>query len=305
MITFRILETTLDIIDYISFFIDEDANIMEALKTKYTLRCYMNVFVIDIIEVIRKSACIVNNIANVASMNVQFKAKVIYYSPGELLVGCNIVQSTDDQSLLCTTQHAHIIASTHKLYSSFIVGQKIIIKVIESKYQLNDTKIKILGECYIAPFDDIKYIPCGEINQDIINDLLDEIKYIDQLTANSKHLSEWNAFNSLMSSYVRPQIDKAARLSTFDDFIKKYNSTPCVVWRDRTLDLSNKSIYISTVDLHSNAIKISVNNVLIALIYDYIAYLSMISEMVDIYTVDVLSTHRNLTKLLNKLKQGN
>lgn len=306
MITFRILETTLDIIDYISFFMDEDTNIMDALKTKYVSRCYMNVYVLEIIGIIRKSACIVNNISNVASINIQFKAKVIYYSPGELLVGCNIIKSADDQSLLCNTQYANIVVSTHKLYSSFTVGQKIIIKIIESKYPLNDTKIKILGECYTAPFDNIKYIPYGTIDQDIVNDLFDELKYIDDLTnkIRAARANEWNAFNNLMSSYVKPEDDRDVILSDIKKFIKSYDGTSCTVWRDRSLDLSTLGMYVSTT-VYTNAIKLSVNNVLIALIHDYIAHLSMINEMISVYTVEVLSSHRNLTKLLNKLKQNN
>lgn len=303
MLKNRVFEITIDIIDYIGFYTDKETNAMSAINSKILNKCYYGAFIIQVVEILRMSECIIHQTSGMGSLNIQFKAKVIQYNEGELIIGAEVIK-VDDSTIVCSTKHANIIASKPHLYSSFKAGQKIIVSVTTARYDMFSNKIKIKAECYTGLPPAIKYVVSNEdINKEILAALLDSMKQIEQETQaiKTERAKDWDSQNDLLYSYASRQAPPSGvTIMQINKFIDNYKPG-MVVSRDRKLDLAKPDVYVGG-DI-SNAIEMPITNILSAIIGDYILYLSYINNMTNTYTLDVMKTHINLIMLLRHIKK--
>lgn len=292
MITYRIFEVTIEIIDYIEFYYDVEKNIFDSISKIYLNKCFMGALIIEIHSIIKYSSCIIDQTSGNGSINVQFKAKIIHYVPGEILVGCMIIKKTDS-SFVCSNQYANIIVNKHKLYSSFKEDNMIMVTVVDAKYSINSNKIKVIAECYTGLPECTKFHVFGQIDRTILPDGIDILAEMRKLQGEN-----WQTFNNIIYKYVKPPILKSM---TFDELFNYDDTKTLIIWRDRGLDLSKPEVCFSNTIL-DDVIKIPITNALIAIISDYHMYINMINEMTKTYTVDVLKQNPNLLKLLKTIK---
>lgn len=153
------LETCLDIIDVNDIFcIDYRQMLLNMLKKKFVGRCYKSVYILDIIDITKRSSidtCSKSLNGN-CFVNVEFKADCIVYEKGEIIHNAKIIE-INDAVILAKSEYCSIQIKNITNIDVFKVEQQIPIIVSAVRYSIYDTEISVTSITLIPVFKDIKY----------------------------------------------------------------------------------------------------------------------------------------------------
>lgn len=92
------LYTTIEVEDIDIFCRDYDANILQELKNKFKGKCFMGQYIIDILELLNVSECVITNTNNTCNgiINVKFKVDSVKFAVDDILVGVNVIKNENN-----------------------------------------------------------------------------------------------------------------------------------------------------------------------------------------------------------------
>lgn len=313
MLITKIITAGVDIQNPINVYSDADNNLMNILRDKYVGICYSGCYILDVLEIIERSDCYINQdgAPTFATLSVRFKVSAINYFTGEIINGCTILNK-DDKTIICSTDNSSIMMSTNPVLESLTVGQKISVVVGTSKYNLNAKKITV-NAVPLAPVKMAAIYKIDTIDDSLrpyFADLLDKIKE-EESRAEQVQKKSWEFFASMMYAYKEPQPAPAGAIElNIKDLAEGKPLAKGIRYlvRDPRLNPSAPFVhgYSDPVKL-PQGVKIRtgypVKDVIASLLLDYYNYLRSVREMSEIYnTPELLEKHKNLWLIYRKAK---
>jgi DNA-directed RNA polymerase subunit E'/Rpb7 len=239
MIIKKRIQTAININDCIGFYTDFENNLMDLLKNRFINRCFRKCFIIEILEIIRSSECVINQdgAPDFGTINVIFDVNAIIYTPGEIINGVNVVSRDGSGILTCDTEHANIVVGYDPLFNSVYVGQKISIRVYKTKYTIGSDKIDISAVPVVFEKSAIlfKYIP-DNLPGDFVNYISDNESKINAVNAELEKLKNepgYKVFSMLFYPFSTPkELPKGAAQMSIFEFAKNPPNKQCYITRD-------------------------------------------------------------------------
>jgi DNA-directed RNA polymerase subunit E'/Rpb7 len=114
LITKRI-EHAIDINDPITLNTDLENNVLNILRNMFVGRCFRGCFILSVNKLLNKSHCEINQdgLLHLATMSVIFEVSALVYLPGDVIVGCLVVNRQDDL-IICKGPNASIIININQ-----------------------------------------------------------------------------------------------------------------------------------------------------------------------------------------------
>ncbi len=183
------LETRIDISDVNDMFCNNyNDMILNLLKKKFKNKCYKSVYILDIIEIIRRSKlhCKSKNLNGESYVDVQFSAECLIYEKGEIIHNCKIIQITERDIILAKTTFCAVHIKNITKLDIFKESEEMPVIVKAVRYNLFDTEIAISG------------IPLVPIPRDLTkfritnNELIEDVKETKYIMDLEKKISNFN-----------------------------------------------------------------------------------------------------------------
>ena len=149
MLVNKFITTTINIPDAINYSANEMSTLMSILIRKFTSKCYNGSYIIEVIKIIKKSACRVQktNLSGDGYVDVMFEVLVSIISVGDIVTNCIIHKI--DTCITCesNTDGAAIIAIplNNHIAKVVSVGQSLSVTVVAVRYEPFKSKITIIG----------------------------------------------------------------------------------------------------------------------------------------------------------------
>ncbi len=130
----------------------EDA-LLAHVKTLYEKRCEQAVFIMEVLSVKMLSMVMFtnNNLSGIASISIEFRAKVMQYLSGEVIHGAVVEKAPTNQSLIAKTEYASIlIHGDTQGHTSYAVkhGYRIPVTVIGVTYPLRSQQMAVVANVW-------------------------------------------------------------------------------------------------------------------------------------------------------------
>lgn len=306
MLCDKIIEVGLDVSDPIALYAGD--GLMSILSLKYEGKCFRACLIKKVVRVIETTDCIINRegAPNFGTMSIRFLARVLVYSEGEIINGCEVVRHDANSSIVCKSTDASIMISD-KLFESITEGQKISIRVGVARYNIGASSVSVNGIPFIQEqiLTVYKYTPGAdsELARGLLAAIDEEKAKMKELRAgpNAKH---WDIMEQVIYAYsTQQEKPKDAIEISIDAFIHGPRETRYV---SRDPRIGTRDCVYGYAQPPAGAI---VNNqlvpsaVMIALLQDYYDYIRTVREFTEIYnTSEMISKHSNLWKIYKKLK---
>lgn len=290
------IETGLDIEDVMESAIIPDY-VLTALRDKFEGRCYKNKYISRILSIEKMSEIYVQQMGdpNVGHVSVVFLAECVEYYTDELVAGFKVINN--DEKIIIAIKHdgrnnlaiTSIDVTPH--IKSLSIDQIIPIKIISSQYTVGRNIITCVSQfapkIYGTPYYQI-IAGKGTIPTALID------KFKETAVANEKWIMEKLDFmiptpTSVVSSVVK-LIDLVDKLNVGD-----------IVGRPDSIKLLEPIAHKSSAAPTADAKKCSAANAIILMMQNYIAMVTYMNEMVEIYASGTAYTdHANLWKIMKK-----
>jgi len=308
-----------------------DVVIMDKLRAKFEGRCEKNVLILKILEMTKRSGCIMsqNTLEGAGSVNIQFKAEAMVYNKGDILVGCEILKIERGGKIICIHEMAIVTIEGNRALQSLKPGQKISVIVDNSSYPYGKNKIMIYGIPYVYSFRFEIYKLSAVVqneNLELISKKLHQIEEEIKLQTNKKRL---NYFNEVYYPFKISweQYKKKADLGKVDiiDLIKfskdvitgKFNEN-MAVFRHPLIDKSTTDLFaVKEADLHNlksdlintdtygvTIVSEDASIVVLKLLNEYLNHMRAMNELAILFNVDKdLESHNNVWNIYQKIKK--
>jgi hypothetical protein len=139
-------------------------SVIEAkIRNKYEGKCWDNVYVIKFKKIIKRNAIrmSVDRIDGSGNTNAQFIVEANEFVPGDVIVGCSIVDIIKDSKIICERDDA-VITLKDQFFISPKQNQTLFIRVENASYLANHTKASVYGAPYVIDTRIIIQIPASE-----------------------------------------------------------------------------------------------------------------------------------------------
>lgn len=304
----RIINTILiglNIDDCIGAFSSDDI-ILQIVKSKYELKCYMGMFIETVNSIKVSGDCIINQFGSPSfgTMSLICDVTGIIYTPNEVITGCVVKNKDKSGIMICEANNTSIMIKHNTLFESVNIGQVILARVGRSKYCPSSSHISVNAVPFLPNYKATVYT-LGPITDDdlaLLSNTLQQITDEESLTAEVKKTnnSGWNFFAQLLYPFKEKTTPSPTR--EIVDLFKK-SSTTVYISRDPRLDLSNP--LVTVVDYNESVDTVTPPaGVVMAVANDYINHLRLIREMIMTYDTDAkLKAHTNLWQIYKKHRQ--
>lgn len=300
------LQTGIDIQDPIGLYVDIDNNLKNMLIDRYTGRCFRQCYIVEILNIVRYSECIINQEGSpdFGTLNVIFEALVIVYHPREILNGCTVISREDIGTIICSAPNTNIILGHNELTSSLQPGQKISVVVYEAEYTINDDKISVSAVPFAPSKTAIayKYVPeklpadFNEYIENVTSAINDVLAALEPL----KNSKSYEFFKLIVHAYKDEQKTDAGIHTDLLELVSAPPTAECYIGHDPRIFPTHGKIFMSpSVEQIGDNVTV-INDVppvqiLSTLLDDYYNIIKTIFEMINIYnTQEALNAHRNL-----------
>lgn len=317
---------------------DVNSELKSILTRKYANKCYMSVLVLQIIRIIRRGDCLVNQEAvNKQWANpvcgriyVEFEVECLVYNSGEIITGCKVMTVDDYMNIYCETAYADIYLRESKHNSTIQRGQIISIVVENTQYDVMQERFSVSGVIFVPVVHSIAYEVGAQPPSDALLSLLDDLELDEKDTTTVA----WKTFTTIISPYKsQPPAPKGKvadaliyargvaqslhdKLPKEDSAVKESNVAKEVnverkekfVLRDSRAGLTTSTVYLvdNETDLPENTTIIrglSFDTMMIAIIGNYQNYQNCVQGMCENYSnEEIIKAHSNLWRLFNSCK---
>lgn len=316
-----------------------DAVIMNKLRKVFEGKCYKSSLIIKILRIIRRSGIkpAQNLTDGSADVNVIFEAESIVYNDGDIITNCVVKNVERSGELICKSEYAAIHIRGNVMLRGIQTGQIIPIRVVSVKYSVGKDSITINGTPYFHPMSFFLYktdVTPGKVPTEVVEllgSLLHNAEKAEQRLADQDPKLK-KFFTETFYPFEKgdePSTSKGIHKFDMISEVKKIMTTDAVstgsattmfVLRHPRTNRSSTTIYHLDEDLlkgdiaklpileagkfQIQAVHESYASVLVKYLEEYIGYLTMISEVIEIYdSEEKRQAHKNIWAIYNKLKQ--
>lgn len=318
----KVLETRIDINNINDIYCsDYDKKILQILKDKYINKCFKSIYILDVLQIIKRSGLQCKNKVLDGHMyvDISFEVYGVLYEKGDIIHNCKIIQINANGAMHAKSEYASLHIKNPEGIVIFKEMDEIPVIVNIARYNIFDTEISastiplipILKKSTIFKIVDNK-----NLGPDEYKDLLD-LKELHDLEAKLSSSSKSNKsifkfFRELLYPYKTPKkinfgtTDKISFdnliLLKPDDLVYKLNS----YLDDNTylkLNLSDKS-KIETLYNDTSIIEIEKSDYIIHLLNEYGKNIEHLLEFINLYdTTAKIKAKSQVWALYNTLKK--
>jgi hypothetical protein len=314
----KLITTSIDIDDAIDFCITENAALIR-LRAIYENKCWQNSFITKVLTVKQVSDCMVGacHSASEGHINVVFEAQTIQLFPGEVISACVIIKPQSKikenmSGIICKNNFCDANIEYNSKLDSLKASQiiSVIVKKAECRTGLNT--IQVIGSIFlpdkkyelfhvitaIAPLDIAKEY------RDLYEEIIDQEERMKVL---KKEFPErWKKFEELLHAHNGKPKLLAGQVNIFDTFKAGIKAGS---WLSRSREMNcllpeMQVLHAKETDV--NAIicagRETAEIIVLDILRDYLAYIELICEMVEIYKEEYISSHENLWMAFNSVK---
>lgn len=199
MLVNKFITTTINIPDAINYSANEMSTLMSILIRKFTSKCYNGSYIIEVIKIIKKSACRVQktNLSGDGYVDVMFEVLVSIISVGDIVTNCIIHKI--DTCITCesNTDGAAIIAIplNNHIAKVVSVGQSLSVTVVAVRYEPFKSKITIIGMPVECDKQNTVYKVDGQLSTDEYSNIVKLCGKIHELYENRKLIINVNSIS--------------------------------------------------------------------------------------------------------------
>ncbi len=313
MLITKLISIGVNIQNCIGLFTDAN-NLKSIIKEKFEGKCFRCCLVKSVDRIVRVSDCVINQEGspNYGVINAIVEITGIVYGPGEIINGCTVTNKGDHGVIICSTEHASIIIQSHRTLESIQPGQKISIRVGQTRYGIGASKIAVNAVPFIPTATHAVYkMPAEAVNKALLIDVIERIKD-EESQAEALRITNpngWDTFNQLLYAYTEKQpTPKGVKAVSVFDIVDSKPDGEIYISRDPRLDLATPMVYQYA---NNDAIPVgqfvapmlTANQLAILMLEDYCAHLRTIREMLEIYsTPEMVDLHKNIWLIFRKAK---
>lgn len=302
-------------IDNINDIFNKDINqtILNLIKHKYNGKCFLGVFIIDIIRILNRSLIESNqsNLNGSFNIFIQFEGKCIIYNTNEVI--CNIeVKDNINNIISCKGSNVSAIIKTNKINFEFKKGQLIPIIVGKAKFVSGSDTIQINSYPLIPIIDNKKvYYKINEISESTIEKLNESIiQYINEeeevkIDILKNKDNKWEYFSKLLHPFKINKSNEIMENDNLIDLLDLNSLNNSILHLNNELDLSKRLVNIYKED---DKIEEYIEDDAYILLYDllkkYYYYLKNINQLSITYNNDEkVKSNENIFDLYIKYKK--
>ena len=303
-------------IDNINDLFNKDINqtILNLVKQKYNGKCFLGVYIMDVIKIINRSLIESNqsNLNGSFNIFIQFEGKCVIYNTNEVIFDMEVKDNINN-IISCKGDNVSAIIKTNKINIDFKKGQLIPIIVGKAKFISGSDMIQI-NSYPLIPIIDSKqmYYKINEISETIIEKLNESIiQYINEeeeikLNISKSKDNKWNYFSDFIYPHkvnISNEIIKKGNIVDLLDFKSLQNS---ILYLDNIIDVSKRLINKYN---HDDAditeyIEEDTYIVLYDILKKYYLYLKNINQLSLLYdTNEKIKSNENIFNLYIKYKK--
>ena len=312
---------------------DINGTIMRKLKEKYEGRCWDNVYVLTVKSVVKRNAIKMSQsmIDGHGNTNAQFLVDAIELVPGDILVGCKIIEIEKHSVILCDHEYASVTIGDKFLSPK--KGQMLFVQVDQSSYLTNEDKISVRSSPFVI--DDKKLIYVMSDKTDLSNDekmmLEKALQRVDNAKArvSKQGKSTSDFFEDLLYPYKNGSTKTTPKKLTpkgsnlvdaviiAKDMIAGKKTAHGAYLSHPAVNMTTSSIYQLPESwnekLRESAAKEDISNtyvmdktaydVVLKVLYEHSIYLNAIADMCDTYATEKLrKSHDNIWESYRRIK---
>jgi hypothetical protein len=132
--------------------------IVNKLKAKYEGKCWDNAYIVEIVEILRKSSIKMarDRLEGQGDANVQFKVNAINYPEGDVLVGCRIDSIKRHNLIICEYENAVVVIGDD-FFISPKNNQLITVQIETASYLTNKDEVMVYAKPYAVKMVSVIY----------------------------------------------------------------------------------------------------------------------------------------------------
>lgn len=302
------IEVCIDVKDCIGLYTSDD-NIIRILADKYEKRCFRGCYIVSVDRVLRRGDCVINQDRDptFGTIPVIFEVTAVTYAVGEIINGCVVQNKDKTGTIICKTDIANIILKAHPLLMSITRGQFISVRVGHVRYNQASPRVSINAVPMLPPSRVVVYefapIPAADLSLlgDVLGRIGEEVEKANKIKKDKPRA--WTAFDQMIYAYGAAQTPpESAAVARLTDLPRA--AVGGYVSRDPRIRGTEDEYYVYTEPPADAILRkgISPAGVAIALLEDYCAALRTVREMTEIYSEDIIETHKNLWQIFKKAK---
>jgi len=164
MITEKIIEDDISLTTAELTSGDINSVIENKIRKKYERKCWQNVYVVKVKEIIKRNAIkmAIDRIDGQGNTNAQFRVEAIEFAHGDVLTGCRVIDIIKDSKIICEREDA-IVTFRDRFFISPKPDQILFVRVKRASYLTNQNKANVYGSPYVIDSKKkIIHIPTGE-----------------------------------------------------------------------------------------------------------------------------------------------
>lgn len=140
---------------------DVNGAIERKLKQKYEGKCWDNAYIVKVVKILKRNGIPISHTLTDGQgrTNAQFMVEAVELVPGDILVGCKIIEIEKHSVILCEHEYANVTIGDK--FISPKKGQMLFVQVDQSSYLTNEDKISVRSSPFVIDDRKIVYIPSG------------------------------------------------------------------------------------------------------------------------------------------------
>lgn len=293
---------------------DINQTILNLIKKKYNGKCFLGVYIIDIIKILNRSLIESNqsNLNGMFNMYIQFEGKCLIYTTNEIIFNMEVKDNINN-IISCKNENISAIIKTNKINIDFKKGQLIPIIVGKAKFVSGSDTIQINSYPFIPIINNKKiYYKIKNINDEIIEKLTESIiNLINEEEDNKANIltiknNKWDYFKELLYPFKVNISEDIIKKGNLKDLLDVKSLSNSILYIDNELDLSRR--LINTFKNDDTNITEYLEDDAYIILYDilkkYYLYIKTINQLSTIYdSNDKIKTNENIFNLYIKYKK--
>lgn len=282
----NILETRLNIIEIKDIFCsDYDKNIMRLLKDKFVMRCFKSMYILDIIQIIRRSNMQCKNKVLDGSLyiDVSFEVSGIVYEKGDIVHNCKIIQIDNNNIMHAKSEYASLSIKNIIEVNVFKENDEIPVLVNMARYNIFDNEVSVsaIPLVPIIKKHAVYRVKTDEKNvEQNVKKLFNFRELEDNIAAvNKSGKNIFKFFRDLLYPFKKEVTHSGKKISISLNTLLMLNEDDLIYRPDSYLD-SDECFLLTKSD---NIIDIDKQDLILYLLNDYNKNLTLLIEFLETY----------------------
>ncbi len=297
-------------IDNVNIIFTKDINgaILELVERKFTNKCYLSVYILNINKILNRSLIetVQSDLNGLLEVCVQFEAECITYSTGETIMNV-VANNTINNIMSLSNEYCDVVMKLNKNTLEFEKGQPLIIKVGKAKFDPVSDKININAYPFIPLIERQLFYKITTIS-DSVKEKLGEIRTnIDVEEERKKDISKaknhkWDHFDKLVHPYKKDISKESIKKNTTVDVFDITELQDTIISYDSEINMSNR--LICKYDTAETFIECDSFEIVYDVFKVYYLHLKLINDLATTYNTDALiEKNKNIFELYIKYKK--